>query len=218
MTILTWLVILVIIAAGFYARWWQRRPSDMPEILVASYAYQTLEFLQDAALVGKDAPGENRISESDTLKPYLRKRKLAWRQRRDVIGYMMQVDWLYEFNNAGIKSYQISRTGRQEAESADGLRGAVRGAAESLHDEGITSDQARTTAAAIIAAAVRVDAVSAPSKSRQSVEASAAEAEEAVKTRDQEQIDRKVTRIKDVLQIATYSWPFVREIMRILGM
>lgn len=215
-TILPWLVILAAIVTGLYARWWYYRPSDMPKILVVSYAYQTLEYLYDATPAGNDSPGDNVISEH-MLKPYLRNRKLAWRQRHDVVNYMKQVNWLYEFNNGGIKAYQISRTGRQEAESADGLRGVVRGAAESFNVEGLTSDQARTTAAAIIAAAMRVDAVSAPSKSRQSGEATASEAEEAVKARDQEQIDRKITRIKDMVQIATSSWPFVREIIRILG-
>jgi hypothetical protein len=130
---------------------------------------------------------------------------------------MKQVNWVYESNASGIKSYRISRTGRQETESADGLRGTVRGAAELLHDEGLTSDRARSTAAVIIAAAVRVDALSAPPKSRQSLESSAAAAEEAVKAHDQEKIDHGITRLKDLLQIATYSWPFVREVIRILG-
>lgn len=218
MTGLYWLIALIIVAAiGLYARSWYYHASDMPNIMIASYAYQTLEYMEYHAKREGEDPERYEIHKNGILVPYMKNRKLDWRQRNDIISYMKQVNWVYEINVQGTKYYVLSRVGGREIETADGLRGAVKEAAQSLHDEGISSDQARATAAAVIAAALRVDALSAPPESRNSAEASASETEEAVRTRDPEKVDRKITRIKDLLQITTYALPFAREILRILG-
>jgi hypothetical protein len=216
-----WLIFLIVIAiaigAWIYGSRWYYRQSGMPEMLTASYAYQTLEYMDFfARRIGQD-PAEFEVHMDGVIVPYMLGRKLDWRQRHDVIDYMKEMGWVYEINNPGIKSYVISRVGKRELETADGLRGAVKEAAETLHDEGISSDQAKVTAAAVIAAALRVDAHSAPPESREQAGASADEIEEAVRARDPSKIDRRIARTRDILQIMTYSLPFAREILRILG-
>src|SRR5581483_3222432 len=96
--------------------------------------------------------------------------------------------------------------------------GAVEEAALTLRNSGISNDQAKAAAAAIIAAALRVDAHNAPPESRQraDAEANAKEIEEAVRAHDPDKIDRRITRIRDLMQIATYAHPFLTEILHIL--
>jgi len=147
----------------------------------------------------------------------MKRRKLGWRQRNDIIEYMNKVGWVQEFDDHGLKSYRISKAGKQELKTAYGLYEAVREAAHTLHDQGVSGDQAKATAAAVIAAALRVDARSGPSDSRTHAAASANEIEDAVRARDPARVDRIVTRTRDTLQIATYALPFVRDILRIIG-
>jgi hypothetical protein len=213
-----WLVLLLVVSVtGIYGRYWYRRPSGMPEMLTASYSYQTLQRMNaEARRKGEDLENCD-IHLDSVIVPYMKARKLAWRQRNDVIDYMKKMDWIYEFKEQGTTYYSISRVGKQELETADGLRGAIREAAQLLHDEGISTEQAKAAAAAVIATALRVDARSAPAESREPAEESASEIEEAVRADNPDKIDRTITRVKDVLQIATYALPFARDILRTLG-
>jgi hypothetical protein len=99
-----------------------------------------------------------------------------------------------------------------------GLRGAAERTALTLYGCGISSDQARAEAAAVIAAAFRVEASVGKPENSQRAQGAAEEIEEAVKTGDPDKIQHVVDRTKDLLQIATYALPFVRDILRILGL
>jgi hypothetical protein len=66
---LFWLAIVALVIAALYARYWYHRPSNMPQILVASYAYQTIEFLYDTRPAGTDDIQRYEISETTILKP-----------------------------------------------------------------------------------------------------------------------------------------------------
>jgi hypothetical protein len=217
---LYWLIALLIIAAGAYAaHYWYHRPSGMPEILLVSYSYQTLEYMDHyARRIGED-PGEYDIS-IHTIAFYMKRRKLGWRQRNDIVGYVNKIGWVHEFNEEGVRNYRITKAGKQELETASGLGGAVREAAQTLHDKGISGDQAKATAAAVVAAALRVQARSSSPETNARAEASADDIEKAVETHDPAKIDRAITRTKDILQIMklTYSLPFMREILRIFGL
>ncbi len=216
---LYWLVPLLIIAAviGVYARYWYYRPSGMSEILSASYSHQTLEYM-DSSARRKGEDSESYEFSTYEIASHLKSRKLDWRQRNDIVSYMTRLGWVHEFPEQGTKYYAISRAGKHELETADGLGQVVKEAAQTLHDKGISGDQAKATAAEVVAAALRVQARSASSENRKRAEASANEIEKALRTRDPGEIDRTLTRIRDTLQIVTYSVPFVRDILRILGL
>ena len=217
---LYWLVSLLIIAAALwiYARYWYYRQSGMPEILSASYSHQTLEYVDFYARRQGEDSEEYEVS-TYVLSSYLKGRKLDWRQRNDIVRYMKRMGWVYEVSEEGIKHYAISRVGKHELETADSLGEAVKEAAQALHDKGISSDQAKATAAAVVAAALRVQASrSTSAENRNRAETSANDIEVAMSTHDRDKIDHAITRTKDVLQIVTYSLPFAREILRILGL
>ncbi len=215
---LYWLISLLVVAGAIalYARYWYYRPSGMPEALIASYSYQALGYIDFYARRQGQDPTEYEINMYRVVE-YLKSRKLAWRQRNDIIGYMKKVNWIYGTRNQGAEFYVMTGDGMRELQTPDSLRGVVREAAQELHDEGIGDDQAKAAAAAIIAAALRVDARSAPPESSKRAKDSADEIEEAVKTRDLDKIDRAITRTRDILQIVTYSLPFARDILHILG-
>jgi len=213
-----WLVSLLIIvtAIGAYVRSWYYRPSGMPEILTASYSYQTLEYMDFYARHENENSVEYKIYMYH-ITSYMKSRQLRWRQRNDIIRYMVRMGWVYEIKQEIARSYAINRAGKHELETADGLGRAVNEAAQALYDEGISGDQAKATAAAVVAAALRVHAHSASSENRRREEASANEIEEAARTRDSERIDRTITRTKDILQIITSIAPAIREILRVFG-
>jgi hypothetical protein len=218
------IIIAAVAAIGFYARYryvrWYERSSDMPEMLTASYAYQTLEYIDShAARQGIDPEMEG--IESYTVTSYMDGRGLAWRQHNDIIKYMKEMDWIHpttiERNHSRLAGYAISKTGKRELKTPEGLRSAVEEAAEALPNEDVNGDQAKLAAASVIAAALRVHARTAPPESRERAEASADEIEKAVRAHDTNKIDRGIGRARDILQIMTYSLPFVREILRIFG-
>jgi predicted transcriptional regulator len=214
-----WLIFISgAIAVGVYARHWYNRSSGMPEMLGVSYSYQTLKFIEFHVNLQKKGSEKTLVSMTETIEPYLKKRDLNWRQRNDIIRYMLRADWIYEILQDGNKYYAITETGERELETADGLRRAAEHAALTLHDCGITSDRAKAEAAAAIAAAFRVDASSGSPEIRQRAQGSAEDIEEAVKTGDPDNIQRVIDRTRDLLQIATYALPFVRDILRILGL
>jgi hypothetical protein len=62
-----------------------------------------------------------------------------------------------------------------------------------------------------------VYARSATAETRKSAEETAGEIEKAVETRDPAEIDRKITRARDTLQIATLALPFLRDILHIFS-
>jgi len=219
MDALYWLIFLIgVIAIGLYARHWYNRSSGMPEILGVSYSYQTLKFIEVYVTLHEEDPERTPLSMFGAILPYMKKRELKWRQRKDIIGYMLKMDWLYEIERDGNKYYVIAEAGKRELETANSLRRATENAARTLHDCGISSDQAKAEAALAIAAALRVDARTGPPESRQRAEGSAEEIEEAVREGDPDKIQRGIDRTKDLLQIATYALPFVRDILRILGL
>jgi predicted transcriptional regulator len=124
MDTLYWLMFISgAIAVGVYARHWYNRPSGMPEILEVSYSYQSLKFIQFHVDLKKKSSEKNLISMTETIEPYLKKRNLNWRQRNDVIKYMLRADWVYEISQDGNKYYAIAEAGERELETADGLRG-----------------------------------------------------------------------------------------------
>ena len=214
-----WLIFIAgAIAVGVYARNWHNRSSGMPEMLGVSYSYQTLKFIAFHVNLQETSPEKTLVSMAETIEPYMKKRDLRWRQRNDIIRYMLRADWIYEIQQDGNKYYAIAESGKRELKTADGLRRAAEQAARTLHDSGISSDQAKADAAAAIAVAFRVDSSSGPPESRERAQGSAEEIEEAVKTGDPEKIQRVIDRTKDLLQIATYALPFVRDILRILGL
>lgn len=218
------IVIICVAAIAAYGRYrfsrWHERPSDMPEMLTASFSYQTLEYMESHSVRQGIDPEKCEI-DVDDITSYMTNRGLEWRQRNDIIRYMLKMGWIYattiERDNAHLKVCVISKTGKRELKTADGLRVAVNEAAEALRDEGINADQAKVVAGSVTAAALRVEARTGPSESRERAEALADEIEKAVKARDSSKIDRAIGRTRDVLQIITYSLPFVREILRILG-
>jgi hypothetical protein len=213
-----WLIVLILAAAAvwFYARRWISRPSGMPEMLTASYSYQTLEFMNYYA--GRDGGDPEKYEINiHIIQRQMKNLKLVWRQRKDVLDYMKKMGWVYEILAQEAKLYVVSRVGARELETADGLRGAVKEAAQALHDEGISSDHAKAAAAAVIAAALRVDARSAPPESQGQAEASANEIEDAVNSHDIDKIDRGIARVNGILQMVTYSLPLVRDMLRIFG-
>ncbi len=173
---LYWLASLAVIAGAIwaYARYWYYRPSGMPEILTASYSYQTLEYMDWYARHKAEDPDEYEIP-TYRIASYIAGRQLGWRQRNDIISYMKRMGWVYEDTEGGTQYYAINRVGKQELETADGLGGAVEEAAQMLHNQGLSGDQAKATAAAVIAAAFRVHARSASSENRKREEASANE-------------------------------------------
>jgi predicted transcriptional regulator len=219
MDTLYWLIFFSgAIAVGVYARHWYNRPSEMPEMLGVSYSYQTLKFIEFHVNLQKKSSEKNLVSMTETIEPYLKKRNLNWRQRNDIIKYMLRADWVYEIPQDGNKYYTIAEAGERELETADGLRRAAEQAALTLHDCGIGSDQAKVEAAATIAAAFRVDASVGSPENSQRAQGAAEAIEEAVKTGDPDKVQRVIDRTKDLLQIATYALPFVRDILRILGL
>lgn len=219
MDTLYWLIFIGgAIAVGVYARHWYNRPSEMPEMLGVSYSYQALKFIEFHVNLQKKDSEKKLVPMTETIEPYLKKRGLNWRQRNDVIKYMLRADWVYEILQDGSKYYAIAETGERELESADGLRRAAERTALTLHDCGISSDQAKAEAAAAIAAAFRVDASAGSTENSKRAQGAAEEIEDAVKTGDPDKIQRTIDRTKDMLQIATYALPFVRDILRILGL
>jgi hypothetical protein len=193
----------------------------MSSILTASYSYQTLEYVAWYA----QNKGEEEVEAKVPIlrvTSHMKERGLDWRQRNEIISYMKRVDWLwkdsvqvgYEYRHY----YVITRTGRQELETATGLGWAVKEAAQKLQDSQISKEQAMAAAAEVVAAALRAHARSDPSENSEREEASAGEIEEAARTHDPERIDHAIARTKDLLTILNISFPFIRDILHIFGL
>jgi hypothetical protein len=214
-----WLVPLLVIAAAIaaYARYWYYRPSAMSEVLTASYSYQILDYIDFRARRAGEDFEEFEISTYHITSIHMKGRELNWRERNDIIRYMKRMGWVYEVDEHGTNVLAISRAGKQELETAYGLSGAVTDAAQTLHNKGISGDQAKATAAAVVAGALRVHARSASSENPEREKASADQIEEAARARDPEKIDRTITRTKDILQIVTLTVPAMRDILRMFG-
>jgi len=219
MNALYWLAPLLVVAAvmAMYARSWYYRTSGMSETLTASLSYQTLEYLDFYARREQHDPTEYPINKYRAIE-YMKSRELTWRQRNDVISYMKKVNWIYEVNEQGVRFYVVTNDGNRELETPVVLREVAKQAAREIHDEGISNDQAKAAAATVIATALRVDSRSAPAESSKRANDAANEIEEAVRTRDPDKVDHAIGRTRDVLQIVTYSLPFARDILRILGL
>jgi len=215
-----WLILLGISGGGIaIARYWYHRPSDMSEMQIADYAYETLENIcwQVTKLHGEDL--ETRIIRRyPDIEKYMERRCLNRRERDDVLRYMMKVNWLYKIDGTGIEEYAVSQPGMQELKTADHLRLTVEEAVEILRVEGIGDERGRVEAAAVIAAALRIDARSAPSGSTEQAKALANQIQDAARERDSNKIGQGISLINGVLQMATYAFPLVREVLRILGM
>ncbi len=160
----------------------------------------------------------DRVWRQHDFRAYIKRFTRTWRERNDVIAYMVGVDWVYEVQKDGTTRYVISESGRRELQTADGLRGAVEEAALELRDRVITSTQAKVAAADLLAAALRVDARTAPPESyqRADAEGKAKDLEEAAKTRDPSKLDYRLDKIKNLLQIATSAYTFATEILHII--
>ena len=231
---LYWLIFLVTAAATtIYVHYWYTRPSGMSKIEKVSYSSRALQHIDFYHTYQGNESEDHEISKGD-LVSYLKKRDRAlrphdfkgyvktymraWRERNDIIAYMLGVDWVYEVRKDRITRYVISELGRSELETANGLRGAVEDAALQLRDRVITSTQAKIAVADLLAAAFRVDARTAPPESYQRAEAEgkAKDLEEAAKTRDPSKLDYRLDRIKNLLQIATSAYTFATEILHMI--
>lgn len=215
---LYWLIALLISAsAGLYARYWYHRPSEMPAVLTASLSYQTLEYLDWYARRHAEEDPDDFDIPRDEIASHIRGRQLSWRQRNDIILYLKRMAWVYEDETEGRKYYGISRAGRLELETAASLGMAVKEAAQLLDSEVIPGDQAKIKAAAVVAAALRVHARTAPTEERKLEELSAGDIEEAVRSRDSEKIDRAINRASSIVTIASGVAPVMTKILRLLG-
>jgi hypothetical protein len=112
----------------------------------------------------------------------------------------------------------MAEAGTLELKSAGTLRQAADSTARTLHESGMSSEQAKAEAAVAVAAALRVDARTAPAETRQPAEATAHDIEDSVARHSTESVDRAIARTKDILQIASYALPFARDIFRVLGL
>lgn len=203
-------------AAWFFYRHWYGKPSGMPEMLLMSYSYQTLRRIAAYAKQrGIDLETEP-ASMTWLVMPYLKDRRLSWRQRNDVVSRIVGMDWVYR-DPQNTDTFTLGEAGALELKSATALRLAAGNAARELSRRRLTAEQAKAEAAAATAVALRVDASIARPETRQPAEAVAQDMEDAVRKGNQEAIDRAITRAKDILEIATYALPFARDIVKIIG-
>jgi hypothetical protein len=233
MDALYWLIFIISAAViGIYAYYWYNRPSGMSEVQKVSYSYDALEYIDFYVRLQGESSEKYGIRKQEHVS-YMKKREQAWRQRdfiayykrrvqawrerNDIIAYMHGMNWIYEVEKDGVEYYVISEPGRRELKTSFGLRGAVEEAALKLHERKISSSQAKVAVADILAAALRVDSRTAPeSYQRADAKREAEDLEEAVKTGDPSKIDRRIDRVKNLLQIATSAYNFATEILHIL--
>src|SRR5579859_6490020 len=138
-----WLAfLLVAVALAFYARHWYHRPSGIPETLKASYASQLLEYMDYCARREGHDSAQYEIERYKII-AHMNTRRLGWRERNDIINFMVMINWVYEVDEHGNKFYVITNDGIRELEEPDGLRAVVKESAQELHDDGISNSKAR---------------------------------------------------------------------------
>jgi hypothetical protein len=203
--------------AWLYGNRWYKRPSGMPEVLLVSYSYQTLRRIASYVKQQGTDPETTSVSKTVLVVPYLKDLRLSWRQRNDVIGHIFAMDWVYR-DPARDDWFTLAEAGTLELESAGALRLAVGNTAKELPHRRLTKEQAKTEMAAVTAGALRVDASTAPSGTREPAEAAARDIEDAVRKQDPEAIDRKLARAVSILQIANYALPYARDVAKAIGL
>jgi hypothetical protein len=234
-----WLISLAVALCIYvYARSWHKRPSDLEPATIISYAHQTLAIIINFHLSEEDEP----ISYPEIIEPYLKEqRDLDWRQRRDVINYMMRANWLYRLPNSSSYSYaryMLTAEGRSELESAGAVKQSAQGEYPYLSvdargarnlifsnvgNNGVNiSGDARQEIghqqlAARLANALRIDARSASSSDdRSKANDLADQIDHAVTKQDGARIDKLIGRVRDLLQIANYSFPLAHEVIQLI--
>jgi hypothetical protein len=234
-----WLIFFAVASCVYvYVRSWYRRPSDLEPATVISYAHQTLGVIINYHIHEEGDP----ISFPRIIEPYLKEqRDLDWRQRRDVIGYMMRANWLYRLPDGSSYSYanyMLTPEGRSEFEGAGAVRQSVQGeypylavdarGARNLifshignHGLSVSGDIyqnfGRQQLAARLANALRIDSRSADNlDDRKKAEGLANQIDHAVAKHDEEKIDKLIGRVRDLLQIANYAFPLAHDVIQLI--
>jgi hypothetical protein len=189
----------------------------MPEVRLVSHSYQALTRIAAYVKQQGTAPEATPVSVTFLVVPYLKDLRLSWRERNDVVGHLFAMDWVYR-DPACANWFTLAEAGMLELKSAGALRRAVGNTAQKFPQRRLTKKQATAEMAALTAAALRVDASTAPPGTREPAEAAARDIEDAVRKKDPEEIDRVLARVLSILQIAGYALPYARDIARVIGL
>lgn len=204
--ILQWSIVTVaaIVAIVIYVRY--KQPSDMPAPLKASYALQVLKRIHTYIESTEDTSRNTRLTFYGMLEPYMKDIQLGRRERRDIVAYMLEKDWIYRDPPGDEYSFIVSSAGYQEIDTSAGARQIVADAVADLSKHRIESLKEKAGAAAAVALAMHIDANSASISDPAAAEQQARSIEDAVRSRDPEKIDKIITRTRDILQSISYAY------------
>jgi hypothetical protein len=235
---LWWLIFLGICGSTYlYCRLWYRRPSHLEPGVIVSRSHQTLKTIIDYHLQEEDKP----ISRAAVIEPYLKGRDLDRRQRRDVINFMVRANWLYPIPDGSGNSYvnyMVTAEGRGEVESAAILKQSAQGEYPYLKidargarglifshigNSGLSVSGNLNQVVTIregatrLANALRADAMSTKdAKERNQAEELANQIDHAVTKDDEAMIDKLISRVNGMLQIANSAFPIAREVIQLI--